>query len=216
MTRRTCSLAAGFIAFGLVLAGSASAARADGFAEPPGPHRAVIASGEHTTTTTFEFDPGLAPRLSPFRIMVGPAMKADAHSALPGLLVAVDLGRGPAGFRVSGAWLDVGNDRGVSQYTGELTLDFGGRSAFRPMLGVGGGYARTSSTLLADKTLDGSTGTSMAIGVARLGLGYRLPFEDTDARLQLDVGGSLPAIRSASSPQTTPWLTSALTLAIGL
>src|SRR5262245_2307368 len=118
----------------LALAASALAALfapatalADGFATPPGDDRVAVIESRRDR---FDDDiPSFAEdKLSVIRFLVGPAAKFDAESAAPGLLVATDIGRGPAGFRLTGAWMNVGTDHGISQYTGEITLDFGGRS----------------------------------------------------------------------------------------
>jgi hypothetical protein len=107
----------------------APAARADdGFAEPPDAH---VASDFDRPVFEPSFD-ARDPHASVFRILVGPAGKVDARGAQPGLFVATEFGKGPAGLRLEGAWLGVGNPRGIAEYTGELTLDFGGRSAFIP------------------------------------------------------------------------------------
>src|SRR5205823_1711201 len=137
---------------------------------------------------------------------VGPAGKIDAESAAPGLLAAIDIGRGPTGLRFSGVWIDVGDAKGLSQYTGELTIDFGGRSRIRPVIGAGGGVARTSSSVKADGTPDPTSGSTIGVGLVRAGLGVRLPFEDADARVALDLTGTLPAIRGSSAPDLSPWL----------
>ncbi len=193
------------------------AARADGYADPPGhqdpPYR-------RSPVTVVDDDDGRTipppdPKPSIIRFFAGPAGKVDKAAASPGLLVAADLGRGPAGFRLTGAWLDVGKDRGVSQYTGELTIDFGGRSRFRPVVGAGGGVARSSSSVREDGSVDASTGATLGVGLVRAGLGFRLPFEDADARVAVDVTGVLPAIRGATAPDLGPWVIGAITVGIG-
>jgi len=194
--RRLVALVA-LVAVGAVLA-TADEAGAQGFATPPHPH-----------------DGGAMVATSLVRVLVGPAGKVDARSASPGLLAAMDIGRGPTGFRFTAAWLDVGSDHGLSQYTGELTLDFGGLSRLRPVIGAGGGVARKSSSVREDGSLDTSTGATLGIGTVRAGLGYRLPFEEADARVTLDVTGALPAIRTDHDPDVTPWALASLTVGIG-
>lgn len=189
-------------------------ARAYGFATPPsGGGRSIAVSSSDRLLSLDDLDAG--PRPSLVRLLVGPAGKVDAESASPGLLAALDIGRGPAGFRLSGAWLDVGADHGLSQYTGELTLDFGGRSRFRPVIAAGGGVARTSSSVRADGSLDTSSGATLGIGTLRAGLGFRLPLDQADARITLDVTGALPAIRTDSAPSITPWVLGSLTIGVG-
>lgn len=192
-------------------------ASADRYAEPPSDayrhdrrSDAVVAEPDDENAP-----PPLEPSASIVRFFAGPAGKVDKAAASPGLLVAADFGRGPAGFRLTGAWLDVGTERGVSQYTGELTIDFGGRSRFRPVVGAGGGVARTSSSVREDGSVDPSTGATLGVGLVRAGLGYRLPFQDADARVALDFTGVLPAIRGATSPELGPWALGAITVGIG-
>jgi hypothetical protein len=186
------------------------------FADPP-PSQQVASGGSAQLRadppTDFSFEP--ESDLSVIRFLVGPSLKADGEGAAPGFAAAVELGRGPAGARLTAAWMDVGDERGIAQYTAELTLDFGGRSRFRPMLGAGGGLARTSSSLRADGTVDADHGATLGIGVLRAGLGVRLPFEETDARVNLDVTGALPAIRGDDAPNITPWAMAALSVGFG-
>jgi len=212
--RRLPALVA-LVAVGAVLA-TAHEAGAQGFATPPHPHDggAMVATS-HSERLLFPGDLDPSPRPSLVRVLVGPAGKVDARSASPGLLAAMDIGRGPTGFRFTAAWLDVGSDHGLSQYTGELTLDFGGLSRLRPVIGAGGGVARKSSSVREDGSLDTSTGATLGIGTVRAGLGYRLPFEEADARVTLDVTGALPAIRTDHAPDVTPWALASLTVGIG-
>lgn len=190
-------------------------ARADGFATPPGDDRARVAR-------THDFDdyggPSFfdEPKLSVFRLLVGPAAKLDGDGAAPGLFVATEIGRGPAALRLSAAWMNVGTDHGVSQYTGELVLDFGGRSRVRPMVAAGGGVARTTTSQRADGTENLDKGATLGIGTVRGGVALRLPFEDADARVQLDVSGVFPAIRGSDAPDgLTPWAATTLAVAVG-
>ena len=193
------------------------AALADGFATPPGDRIAVAGPRDDGRRFDDDIPPFVAEeKVSVIRFLVGPSAKFDAESAAPGLLVAADIGKGPAGFRLTGAWMNVGTDHGISQYTGELTLDFGGRSRIRPVIGAGGGVARTSDSKNADGTRDTENGATLGIGVVRGGVGVRLPFEDADARVQLDVTGAFPAIRGDSAPDgLTPWAMASLTVGVG-
>src|SRR5262245_1618411 len=121
----------------LTVLATAGEARAEGFATPPDEGRAVAISPSDRYVSYGDLETSRRPSL--VRLLVGPAGKVDARSTSPGLLAAIDVGRGPTGFRLTGAWLDVGADHGLSQYTGEITLDFGGRSRWRPVIGAGGG-----------------------------------------------------------------------------
>ena len=187
-------------------------ANADSFATPPN-HRSVIVrdsyDGDYDSPIIAE------PRASIVRFLVGPVGKLSTDGASPGMIAALEIGRGPTGFRLSGAWSDVGSEKGLSQYTGELTIDFGGRSRFRPIIGAGGGAARTSSSVRDDGTLDTETGAWMGVGLVRAGLGVRLPFEEADARVALDVTGTLPAIRGSGAPDFSPWVLTSLMVGIG-
>lgn len=184
-------------------------ASAQEFATPP-PGRGF------RTVSHYDDDYGsfIAPR-SIFRLSVGPAGRVSSDGIAPGLLVAVDLGRGPAGFRLTGAWLDVGTEHGLSQYTGELTIDFGGGSRFRPVVGAGAGLGRTSSSSNPDGSLNTNSGAWLGLGVVRAGLGFVLPFDEADARVGLDLTGSFPAIRGSDAPPLSPWLLGAVNVSIG-
>jgi hypothetical protein len=193
----------------------ASAARADeGFAEPP--------PNVHVAAETHErpiLEPSLArlePEASSVRLLVGPAGKIDRHGAEPGLFVATEFGSGLPGLRLEAAWLGVGNPRGVAQYTSELTLDFGARSWVHPVLGAGAGVARTSSSAAADGTLDPNHGATLGVGVIRTGVSFRLPLDETDARIALDASGIFPAIHGADAPKgLTPWATGTVGVLVG-
>src|SRR5262249_31535006 len=107
-------------------------ARADApFAEPP-PGRERVAVAARAPDDEPPDYPVEAPTPSTLRLFVGPAGKLSGTGASPGLLAALELGRGPTGFRATGAWVDVGSERGLAEYTGELTIDFGGRSRIHP------------------------------------------------------------------------------------
>jgi len=150
--------------------------------------------------------------LSVFRFHVGGAGRVETEEVTPGFLTAIDIGRGPAGFRASGMWLRVGSDGGVAQYTGELTLDLGGTHSWRPVVGAGAGLARLY-TDAADGS--GTEGASLGVGVMRVGIEYLIPVERTDTRAGLNVMGVLPAIRSEDAPDPKPWLVFAATVGVG-
>jgi hypothetical protein len=209
MHRRVLALAA----VGSTALALSHPARADGFADPPfRDGRVARVAG---SSDDFEPPPPPLPEPSTVRLFVGPAGKVDRASALAGVLVAAELGRGPTGLRLSGSWLDVGAERGLSQYTGELFLDFGGRSRFRPVLGAGGGVVRTSGRQRQDGSIDTSEGATIGVGLVRAGIGVRLPFESADARVELDATGTIPAIRGDEAPDLGPWVVAALTVGVG-
>jgi hypothetical protein len=151
--------------------------------------------------------------LSPVRIHVGGAVRGDEHSATPGLLTAIDFFRGPAGMRLSAMWFHVGSSQGLAQYTGEMTLDLGGRSPWRPVIGAGAGYARTWRVDDAGNRVSG--GANLGIGLMRVALEYRLPIEGTDSRVGLGVTGVLPAIKSSDAPDLKGWVIAGLSVGIG-
>jgi len=195
---------------------ASSIAHADSFAEPPHAYRRpAVAIDAYDPPEEAPSAWSMPPRSSFFRMFVGPAGKFDASNALAGLFVAMELGRGPTGFRVSGAWMDVGSQHGISQYTGELTVDFGGRARVRPVVGAGGGVARTASSVRPDGSVDETTGATIGVGVVRASLGVQLPFEEADARVGLDLTGTFPAIRGESAPELTPWLLTSLNVGVG-
>jgi hypothetical protein len=205
----------------ITLAFGTAEAAAQPYAHPPG-HQPEVAVGPYVPTTVSSplededscYMPGWRRHeLSPFRVHVGGATKFDADGIVPGVIAAIDVFRGPAGFRASGAWLRVGSDDGVAQYTGELTLDLGGCSDFRPVIGAGGGFARTYR--VDDMGNRTSGGASMGVGLLRGALEYRLPIDDVDSRAGLSVMGVLPAIRGDGAPDIKGWILAGLTLGIG-
>jgi hypothetical protein len=201
-------------ALGLAALIAPEQAKAEGFATPPGGHSRtfLVREGwEGDTDSTIVSDPDA----SVVRLLVGPGGKLSSAGAQPGMLAAAEFGRGPTGFRLSAAWMDVGADTGLSQYTGELTIDFGGRSRFRPIVGAGGGAAITSATLREDGSLDPDSSAVVGVGVIRAGLGVRLPFEEADARVTLDLTGTIPAIRGRSAPELSPWALASVMVGVG-
>lgn len=187
-------------------------AHAQEFATPP-PGRGLLAGdgydgGYDSIFTTDRHN-------SMVRLFVGPGGMLSGNGVSPGMLTALEFGRGPAGFRVSGSWFDVGSDTGVQQYTGEITLDFGGRSRLRPNIGAGGGVGVASSSVRADGTTDPEHSSVLGVGLLRAGIAYKIPLGDTDARLALDLIGTLPAIRAKDAPELSPWLIGTVMVGIG-
>ena len=199
---------------------SAEVARADGFARPPHDDGVAVPIPDGDRYDDYDNrDPEPFPPLpisrSSVRVAVGPVGKLDADSASPGLLAAIDFGRGPTGFRLTGAWLSAGNTEGLAQYTGEITVDFGGASRVRPVIGAGAGVARTSSSLDEDGNLVEDEGAYLGIGVVRGGISVLLPLAGADARLGVDVTGAIPAVVSDRAPSSSPWVLGAVTIAVG-
>jgi hypothetical protein len=215
--RRARSLAA--LSLACACAALATPAVASDFADPPGPSgRGAVAVDPDQDGHRYEAAPCYPPlpdEPSIVRFYVGPAGKLDGSSAAPGLLAAADVGKGPAMLRLTAAWLDVGAEKGLSQYSGELAVDFGGRSRLRPVIGAGAGLARTSIRVRDDGTIDPDRGASVGVGLVRAGLGWRLPFEEADARVALDLVGTLAAIRGNDAPDLSPWLVTSISVGVG-
>jgi hypothetical protein len=136
------------------------------------------------------------PYRSPLRLHLGPMGLTTGRSMGLGLGLAADFGRGSVGVRLAAAWMrgepsssdpsvaasPLGG--GLSQYTGELTLDLHKRGPIHPVFGLGLGVARASRA-------DGVSGT-MGIGTARFGLEYALALDDADVRIGAGITGVLP------------------------
>lgn len=197
-------------AFATALLASRPAAAQEFATPPPGRSSSYIVRDYDDSYSSY----GLVPR-SVVRFNVGPAGRISSEGFSPGLLVAIDFGRGPAGFRLTGAWLDVGTEHGLSQYTGELTIDFGGRSRLRPTVGAGAGVGRTSSSVNKDGSANADDGAWLGLGVVRAGLGVMLPLDEVDARLGLDFTGTFPAIRAENAPPVSPWLLAGVNVSVG-
>lgn len=200
----------------------ASSAAAQTYADPPDGHRRYDDVGStvayHPVDPVDPPDDGYALQawrrreLSVFRFHVGGAGRILEDEVTPGLTTALDIGRGPAGFRATGTWLQVGSDQGVAQYTGELTLDLGGRHSWRPVVGAGAGLARFYEE---QPDGDGTDAKSLGIGLLRVAIEYRIPVEATDTRAGLGVIGVLPAIRADDAPDPAPWIVVAATVGVG-
>jgi len=197
---------------GLALVAFGSTARAEGFAQPP--DEPVIAQGHPAPGDRGDddgYDRYYTPR-STVRLMTGPALRVSRESPDGGLFVALDVGERAAGLRLSGSWVRVGSARGLSQYTGELWLDFGSGGRLHPIVGAGAGVARENQQDAISGALETHT---LGIGLLRGSLQYSLPVRDTDARAALDVIGSVPAIRGSSSVDSSPWLLVIASVGVG-
>lgn len=193
--------------------------RAEPYAVPPDGQRDAYgchrhSDGDYYSVAGCSDRPSRRQDLSAIRVHVGAVGRARTDSVTPGLLTAIDLGRGPAGFRASAAWLRVGSPEGIAQYTGEITLDLGEHSAWRPVLGAGAGLAQTYRVdAQGNRT---SWGAALGVGLVRGALEYKLPVEGTDARAAVALLGVLPAIRGDAAPDDKGWFIFAATVGIGL
>ena len=210
MTSRSIGWALGLAA---LVATTAARAQTAGYSEPPDGRPAYAADprGEDEDTAR---RPWGARGDSLVRLSVGSAGRTDFTDVRAGLFAAADFGRGPAGVRLSGAWVRVGYDDPLQQYTAELTLALLERSRFVPSIGAGGGLARTYRVDAARQRTDG--GASLGVGVLRAGVDYRLPFDGTDARAGVSAIGTMPAIRGEGAPDIGPWLLIVAAVSVGL
>jgi len=186
----------------IFLAWSASAAAQSRYARPPDD----VPPDDLDPASCDPYAQGSSVRLS-----VGPVMRLAAQGVDGGLGTGVDIGSRGAGARLSGAWVGVGGDRGLSQYDAQLWLDFGHGRRVHPIVAAGAGIARVDRA-----AEDGSIAAStVGIGLLRAALEYVLPIAGADARAGVDVEGALPAIRSAGSPAVGAWLVGGAHVAVG-
>ena len=200
---------------GLLVTAAGGAAWAEpraGYAEPPD-GRAYVVVGDGRDTPPDPPRQWGARSDSVLRLSVGSAGRTDFSELRPGLFAAADFGKGPAGFRASAAWVRVGYDDPLSQYTGELTLALLETARFVPTVGAGAGLARTYRVDPVTGARGGSA--NLGVGVLRAQLDYRLPLGDTDARTGIAAIGTMPAIRANDAPELRPWLLLTATVTVG-
>ena len=147
---------------------------------------------------------------SALRVSTGPVLRATSKHADGGLAAAIDVGARAAGARFAGTWVRTGSDRGLSQYGGQLWVDFGAEQRLHPVLAAGAGLARLEYTDV-EGALRAST---FGIGTLRGTLEYVLPIREADARASVDIEGALPAIRGVGAPDVDGWLL--LTARVGI
>jgi hypothetical protein len=183
-------------------------ARASGFATPPGqpvPEDSPVLYQE-APQPTGEY--AIGP--SSVRLSTGPVLRATSDHADGGLAAAIDVGARAAGARLAGTWVRTGSDRGLSQYGGQLWVDFGAEQRLHPILAAGAGLARLQYRDAAG-ALRAST---LGVGTLRGTLEYVLPIREANARVGIDVEGALPAIRGADAPDVNGWVL--LTARVGI
>ena len=191
-----------------VLAISSQATADPGYAAPPD---AFPGEAEDIPRDEVPYDIAMAPS-SMVRASVGPALLLSNRTTEGGFAAMFDIGARAAGARITGAWLNVGGDNGLSQYTGELWVDFGVGRALHPILAAGAGLAR-----LEHEGDDGAaTRSTVGVGTLRGSLEYMLPIAEADARAGLDVTGAVPAIRAADSNASgEPWVIAVARVGVG-
>jgi hypothetical protein len=188
------------------------------FAEPPDPPEepALAVDPDEDTDRRRDLDDDdaesfeLLPRSS-LRVFTGPALRISNEAADGGLFVALDVGARAAGARISGMWLRAGSPGGMSQYAGEIWIDFGAGERIHPILAAGAGMARLD---LADPATGDVDAVTIGVGLLRGSLQYRLPVRGVDARAALDAIGSVPAFAEAAD-DTSPWLTLSASVGVG-
>jgi len=148
---------------------------------------------------------------SSVRVNVGPALKLAPAPMLGGLATSVDVGARSAGARFSAAWFRAGGDKGLSQYAGELWIDFGARRRLRPVLAAGAGIARIDAL---DAAGDVQTST-LGVALLRGTIEYVLPLSGVDGRVGLDLEGALPAIRASGAPDPVGWVVAGARVGVG-
>lgn len=193
-------------AFALLFSSSLAAASEPGFARPP--DEPLVVTEQRNEPEPF---PVRAPESSVARVYVGPALRLGEGTTDGGLYAAFDLGARATGVRFSGAWLRAGADQGLSQYTGELWIDFGVGKLIHPQVAAGAGLAR-AGVIAADGRAKTAT---LGVGILRGSLDYVLPIAGEDARVGVDVIGNVPAIRSAEAADLKPWVVAAARVGIG-
>ncbi len=201
----------------LVLGWNATA-RADsavvsvGFAQPPPGRTTYVYDAPPPPVAVDPPEPEVY--RSPMRLHIGPVGATTGRGFAPGLGLAADFGRGTVGFRLAAAWMrgePSGTDaspigEGLSQYTGELTLDLHKRGPWHPVLGVGFGLARATR---------GDSGGNMGIGTARLGLEYSLGLDDADVRFGAGLMGVLPGPVDQNVEDVKGWALAGVSVGIG-
>jgi hypothetical protein len=179
-----------------------------GFAEPPG--EVLVATDSPAPEPEPERVSEPYVEGSSVRVSVGPGLRVSKAATDGGLVAALDAGSGAVGGRIAGTWVRVGSDAGLSEYQGELWVDFGAGKRLHPILGAGAGVAT-----LDREDADGSlTKSTYGVGVLRGTLEYVLPVERADARAGVDLVGSVAAVQPRNAPDPGAWLV--LTARVGI
>jgi hypothetical protein len=184
---------------------TAAPARAD-YAQPPWER----ARDRYDTEPVTRAEEG-PPSRSTVRLSTGPAVAFGGLDPRGGLVLALDVGSLGAGARFGGAWMRPGTRQGLSEYSGEIWVDFADHGEFHPILAAGAAVARLDR---AAEGRDGTVTETIGAGVLRGTLEYVLPVRAVDARAGLDVSGSIPAIGSKTA-DLSPWVVTALRVGVG-
>jgi hypothetical protein len=191
---------------------SRAAAAEGGFADPP--DRPLVTTPPYGPSQpehgNSEWEDPPPVQGSSVRVNVGPTLRVAEANTNGGLYVALDVGSRAAGLRASGAWVRAAAERGVSQYTAELWIDFGVGRELHPIIGAGAGVARVESAGEA-----GEETATLGIGVMRGSVDYVLPVAGVDARVGLDVIGCVPATPGGASADARPWFLTVGHVAVG-
>ncbi len=199
------------VTFAVALLCPALAHAESGFARPPGysaPPDDEYPPRVEAPPPSYDFEP----QESDLRLSTGPVLRATSERADGGFGAALDIvGQRAVGVRLAGSWVGVGTQRGLSQYDGQLWLDFGAGQRLHPILAAGAGLARLESL-----DAQGATRTStLGVGTLRGTLEYVLPIHEADARAGLDLEGALPAIRAQNAPDVNGWVLITARVGIG-
>ena len=148
---------------------------------------------------------------SAVRLNVGPALKLGPAPMLGGLATSIDIGARSAGGRFSAAWFRAGSDKGLSQYAGELWIDFGAHRRLQPVIAAGAGAARIDALDAAGALQTSTVGFALLRGT----LEYVLPVAGVDGRAGIDLEGAVPAIRGSGAPDMLGWIVTTARVGVG-
>lgn len=188
-------------------------AESTGYADPPPDDVFIVAPQQPPPEARYTAPPVRLPPASPFRVSVGPVGRISSHAFAPGLGAAVDIGRGPAGFRATAAFVRVGDSDPLAQYGGEITLALPAYGRFVPAFGVGAALARVKRVDETGATTSG--GANLGVGTLRGGVDIRLPFDDTDARALVGATVNVPVVRGAGAPSESTYALLGASVAVG-
>jgi hypothetical protein len=156
--------------------------------------------------------PGSRAVSSLVRVQTGPAVRLSADAPMGGLVAALDVGKSGAGVRASASWAGAGTSHGMSQFSGELWVDFGVGEALHPIVGAGAAIVRAD---VEDPANGRIRSVTLGAGVLRAALAYVLPVERADARAAVECTVAVPAIQDGGPQAGQPWALVAATVGVG-